>query len=86
MRHKNILEFYGVFDDQENIYLICEYCTNSDLNHLLRNRRRNCDDLSLPEISSFLRQICQAIEYMHSSYLMHRDIKPENILLSMVSF
>jgi hypothetical protein len=28
-----------------------------------------------------VRQVCQAVEYMHRKNIIHRDIKPENILL-----
>ncbi len=27
MNHPNILKLYGFFDDQKNIYLILEYCS-----------------------------------------------------------
>ena len=30
----------------------------------------------------YIRQVCDAIYYMHANHIMHRDIKPENILLS----
>lgn len=66
--------------------MICEYCTNGDLFQMLRLNHKNCQQLELHEISELLRQICSAIESMHSDYLMHRDVKPENILLSMVFY
>lgn len=31
-----------------------------------------------------MRQVCQAVNELHSYHIIHRDIKPENIVLSEV--
>lgn len=40
----------------------------------------NC--LSLKETVEYLRDIIDAIKYMHEKSIAHRDIKPENIVIS----
>ena len=37
---------------------------------------------SFPEdkIRVVIKQICNALEYMHDNDILHRDLKPENIL------
>ena len=34
------------------------------------------------KIKRYFRDVCKAVEYLHSLKYMHRDIKPENILLT----
>ena len=40
----------------------------------------NC--LSLRETVDYLRDIIEALTYMHEKSIAHRDIKPENIVIS----
>ena len=40
--------------------------------------------LKSDKAAQYSREICSAVEYLHSNNIMHRDIKPENILLTMV--
>ena len=35
-------------------------------------------------VAGFLKQVLEAIRYLHSNFIIHRDIKPENILISNV--
>ena len=37
-------------------------------------------DLTEAECVEFLRQICSAVEYLHSQCVIHLDLKPENIV------
>jgi serine/threonine protein kinase len=40
----------------------------------------NC--ISLKETAEYLRDIIEALSYMHEKFIAHRDIKPENIVIS----
>ena len=85
LKHENILDLYGVFDDEDSIYLIEELCVGGDLFKTLKKLHKNQEIMDSADIVAILRQLCQAIETMHIDYLMHRDIKPENIFFAMVN-
>ena len=36
MSHKNVLKFYTVFEDGDNVYMILELCENYTLSELLK--------------------------------------------------
>lgn len=55
-----------------------ELCTNGELfQYIIENGR-----LSELESKYFLKQILDALQYVHSLGIVHRDIKPENLLIS----
>ncbi len=69
---------YGFFDDTVNIYIILEVGTGGQLCKQLKKHQ------SMPEhkVAGIMRQVCQAVNELHSYHIIHRDIKPENIVLS----
>lgn len=86
LKHQNIIDLYGMFEDGDCVYLVIEYCTNGDLFHYLKKIRRSGDELSQEEVISLIKQISMGIHGMHNEYVMHRDLKPENIFLTLVKF
>ena len=78
LHHQNIVRFEHYFEDDANVYIMLELCTNQSLNDLIRRRKR------LVELESqcYLFQVLSALKYMHSHRVIHRDIKLGNIFLS----
>ena len=37
------------------------------------------------DVSIVIRQVLEALKYLHSNSIIHRDIKPENLLISLGS-
>jgi len=68
---------YGFFDDDNYIYIILEVGTGGQLYHQLRKSE------PLPEVrvATIMKQVCDAVNEIHSLKIIHRDIKPENIVL-----
>jgi len=77
LRHSNILKLYGYFHDNKRVYLILEYAPGGELFKELRTTGRYDDS----KAACYLRQVCDALKYLHSKKVIHRDIKPENILI-----
>ncbi|XP_042359396.1 serine/threonine-protein kinase pdik1l-B-like [Plectropomus leopardus] len=58
------------------LWLVMEYCDGGDLNNYLLSRppdsQRN---------HSVVRQLCNAVAFLHSLGITHRDLKPDNVLV-----
>jgi len=78
LHHTNIVNFEHVFEDQENVYILLELCTNQTLNELLKRRKR----LTELEVQCYLVQIINALKYMHQNRVIHRDLKLGNLFLN----
>lgn len=81
MKHENIIQLYGVFDEVESIYLVTERMMGGELfDRIVQKAYYNEKDA---------RDVCNilldALSYCHSKKVAHRDLKPENLLL-VVSF
>ncbi|KAK3888835.1 hypothetical protein Pcinc_007144 [Petrolisthes cinctipes] len=60
--------------------LCMEYCSGGDLRKVL-NKPENCCGLREATVRACLRDITDAVAYLHSMRIIHRDLKPENIVL-----
>ena len=76
--HPNIITLYDYFKSDHYIYLILEYCPNGSLFDIMTKRG---EPFSGQELISIIRQVLQAINYIHSIGIAHRDIKSHNILM-----
>uniref|UniRef100_A0A8C6VU02 Serine/threonine-protein kinase PLK n=1 Tax=Nothobranchius furzeri TaxID=105023 RepID=A0A8C6VU02_NOTFU len=78
LHHKHIVHFYHHFEDNENIYILLEYCSRKSLAHILKARKV----LTEPEVRYYLRQIVSGLKYLHEQEILHRDLKLGNFFVS----
>lgn len=78
LHHPHIVGFEHFFEDQENVYILLELCTNQTMNELLRRRKR----LTELEVQCYLQQVISALVYLHGHKVIHRDLKLGNFFLS----
>jgi serine/threonine protein kinase len=79
-RHPNIITLYGIFDDSESFYLLSELGCDGQL----YNKLKRVGNFSEEATAFIVRQVLEAVTYLHEHSIYHRDIKPENIVLSHV--
>jgi polo-like kinase 1 len=76
--HPNIVKFEHVFEDNENVYILLEMCTNQTLNDLCKRRKR----LTEFEAQYYIYQIVGALKYLQKNRVIHRDLKLGNLFLN----
>lgn len=73
---------YGYFDDETYIYIILEVGTGGQLFHQLKRT----EPMQEAKVAPIIKQVCEAVNEIHSLRIIHRDIKPENIVIHDVFF
>jgi serine/threonine protein kinase len=79
--HPNIIKLYGFFHDKTNIYLLQELGSSGQLYKVIKEKER----LTEASAAYTIKQVCEAIRYLHFFKIIHRDLKPENIVIQSVS-
>jgi serine/threonine protein kinase len=74
--HPNIIKLYGCFDDEKSIYIILEVAMGGQLFEQLKRS----EPMPETKVASIMKQVCTAVDELHSVRVIHRDIKPENIV------
>jgi polo-like kinase 1 len=78
IRHPNVVGFEHVFEDQENVYILLELCSNQSMHDLLKRRKR----LTELEVQSYVIQMINGLKYLHGRKIIHRDLKLGNLFLN----
>ena len=83
--HPNIIKLYETFEDKQYIYLIMEECNGGELFQRLALNAKNHKLYTEKDAAKLIKQILEAVNYLHHHGICHRDLKPENILISSMS-
>ena len=75
--HPNIMKLYEFFEDNENCYMVSEFCDQGDLLQKL-DKLNYMNEIV---VKFLMEQILSAIAYLHSKGVIHGDIKLENVML-----
>ena len=74
-----LLTLHFAFQSNSNLFLVVDYCPNSDLTILLA--QNNEEGLEEYVVQFYAAEILLAIEDLHKRDILYRDLKPDNVLL-----
>lgn len=74
----HVVRIHDIFEENNTAYYVMEFLGNGSLNSLLKERG------ALPEAEAiaYIRQVGEALEFLHNHNTLHLDIKPSNVLLN----
>ena len=78
----NIVKYYDSSIDENNIYILMEFCDGENLRNLINKNQENNTLIQENIIINIIKQICIGIKEIHNKKIIHRDLKPENIFLN----
>ncbi len=76
LSHPGIVKVLDVFDENNTTYYVMEYIDGTDLDEYIRRNGPLPED----EAVAAIKEIGEALAYMHSCRMLHLDIKPKNIM------
>ncbi|XP_021745897.1 CDPK-related kinase 7-like [Chenopodium quinoa] len=77
--HKNLVQFYESYEDDDNVYVVMELCQGGELLDRILSRGGK---FSEEDAKAVMVQILSVTAYCHLQGVVHRDLKPENFLFT----
>ncbi|CAF2601961.1 unnamed protein product [Rotaria sp. Silwood2] len=81
LQNEHIVKFHESFLENDCLCIVTEYCEGGDLDHRIKELKKQNRKLEEDQVVEWLIQILIAVQYMHKSRVLHRDLKARNIFL-----
>ena len=78
----NIVKYYYSTKDNNNIYILMEFCDGENLRIFIDKYINNNMLIEENILNNIIKQLCIGIKEIHNKKIVHRDLKPENIFLN----
>jgi len=79
LQHPRVVKILDHFSDETGQYLVMDLVRGVDLGGLLKQRGE--PGLPAEHAIEYVRQACEALQYVHDQQIVHRDVKPQNVIL-----
>ncbi|XP_067408476.1 calcium/calmodulin-dependent protein kinase type 1B isoform X2 [Emydura macquarii macquarii] len=76
IKHENIVALEDVYETPTHLYLAMQLVTGGELFDRIIERGHYTER----DASRLVRQLLEAVQYLHQQGIVHRDLKPENLL------
>ena len=81
VNHPNVIYLKYTCEDKEKIYIVTELIKDGDFLDFLVGKPRFKED----DLKPIIKQLLEAVAYLHEFGIVHCDIKPENILYDKIT-
>lgn len=78
-KHTNIVEMYGSYLVDDELWVVMEYLSGGALTDIVTNPHTRMDE---NQISTVCKSVLRALAYLHANGFIHRDIKSDSILFT----
>lgn len=76
LHHPHIVKFHDWFESKDKYYIVTELATGGELFDRICEKGRFTEK----DASGTIKQVLEAVEYLHKNDVVHRDLKPENLI------
>lgn len=77
LKNEHIIQIYDIFEENNTAYYVMEYIDGGSLKDKVEHNGPMSECTSM----TYIRQIAEALTYLHKHNILHLDIKPANILV-----
>ena len=77
MKHQGIVRVKDIFEENGTAYYVMDYIEGKSLRDIVTTKGPLSESLSL----KYIREVSEALAYVHSQNRLHLDIKPGNIMI-----
>ena len=81
IKSKYVVQYYDSFEEDNNLYIVMEYCECGDLNDFIEKQKKTKYLLKEDEVWKFFIKITLGLADIHKLKILHRDLKTLNIFL-----
>lgn len=77
LNHPGIVRIHDVFEENGTAYYVMDFIEGENLNDIVKREGA----LSEKRALGYIRQVADALSYVHGNNIMHLDVKPANIII-----
>jgi len=77
IEHPNVVSMHAIFDTEDILFIVMELMEGGELYEEIVKRKTFTEQ----DASEIVRQLTEALAYLHEKGIVHRDLKLENLLL-----